>query len=268
MIEDFKNFSSLIRDDDPVKIIMVGETYCDKSYRIKREKSDIMALEYIISGTGVLEIDGQYLMPQQEDVFFLKPESKHEYYTNNDDPWHKYWIVFEGELADMMARLYLPENIYLFKHCGVKKHFERIFMLSKEDISYDKFVNAVTLELIQIFMYIKNRDEIENESPAKTIRKKLDESVERPFNLDRLCESVNYSKNYIINIFRKKYGVTPYQYYLERKIDAAKIYLTHTNMSISDIACTLCYADQQYFSTSFKKAVGCPPMEFRKKTRN
>ena len=61
--------------------------------------------------------------------------------------------------------------------------------------------------------------------------------------------------------------MTPYQYDLERKIDAAKIYLVHTNMSIGDIAKVLHYADQQYFSSSFKSAVGCSPLEFRKRIR-
>ena len=58
-----------------------------------------------------------------------------------------------------------------------------------------------------------------------------------------LCESMNYSKNYIINVFKRKYGITPYQYYLDKKIDAAKTYLTHTNISIGDISKTLHYAE-------------------------
>lgn len=267
MIEDFKNFSAFVSAEDPVKILLVGETYCDRSFRIERQNSDMMALEYIIDGTGMLDIEGQHLVPEKEDVFFLKLGSNHKYSTDNENPWHKYWIVFDGKLSTAMADLYLPRDTYLFKNCNVKKHFERIFQLSKENIGYEKMADAVTLELIQIFMYIRSRTEFDNESVAKTIKKKLDESVESPFNLDRLCASVNYSKNYIINIFKEEYGITPYQYYLERKIDTAKIYLMHTNISVGDISKMLYYADQQYFSTSFKKTVGCSPLEFRRRTR-
>ncbi|MGN1203118.1 MAG: AraC family transcriptional regulator, partial [Eubacterium sp.] len=251
MIEDFKNFSSLMNEEDPVKVWLVGETYCDKNFKIERENSDMMALEYIIEGTGTLEIEGQHLTPEGEDVFFLKLGSKHKYFTDNDNPWHKYWIVFDGKLSTTMADLYLPKDTYLFKNCNVKKNFERIFKLSKENISYDKMVNAITLELMQIFMFIRNRTEIDNEGIAQIIRKKLDESVESRFNLDILCSDINYSKNYIINIFKEEYGLTPYQYYLDRKIDAAKIYLMHTNISVGDISKILHYADQQYFSSSF-----------------
>lgn len=93
------------------------------------------------------------------------------------------------------------------------------------------------------------------------------ESIEMSFNLDNLCDGINYSKNYVIYVFKNKYKVTPYQYFLDKKIDAAKTYLTHTNLSVGNIANTLHYADQQYFSSSFKKAMGCSPLEYRRKTR-
>ncbi len=267
MIENFKNFTALNDESEPIQIQIVGETYCDDTYRIERENSDMMALEYIIDGSGTLSIDGQHLTPQKNDVFFLRLGSNHKYYPDAKKPWHKLWIVFDGELARTMAECYLPKDTYLFKDCNVKPHFESIFRLTQQDVSYDKMVGAVSLELMQIFMYIRNRLEMDNDSIAHTIKRMLDESVERHFNLDNLCNDVNYSKNYIINIFKQEYGMTPYQYYLERKIDAAKIYLLHTNMSVGDISKKLHYADQQYFSSSFKNAIGCSPLDFRKRVR-
>lgn len=41
----------------PFGIRFVGETLCNEKYVIKREKSDIAAFEYIVSGTGTLEIN-------------------------------------------------------------------------------------------------------------------------------------------------------------------------------------------------------------------
>ena len=156
----------------------------------------------------------------------------------------------------------------MFRNCDyVKKYFEEIVEISRQDIPYDLMVNKITINLMHIFMYIRNRILTENADLPDNIRKKLDECVESYFNLDKLCESMNYSKNYIINVFKNKYGITPYQYFLDKKIDAAKTYLTHTNISIGAISKTLHYADQQYFSSSFKKAVGCSPLEYRRKTR-
>ncbi len=267
MIEDFKNFSVFAGENDPITVLLVGETYCDKNFSIVRPNSDLNAFEFIVDGSGTLDINGQHLTPEKDDVFFLKVGSNHKYKANKDNPWHKFWIVFGGTISRSLIDAYLPKDTYLFKNCNVKHHFEKIFAISKENIPYEKIVSKITIELMHIFMYIHNRLHIENENLAEIIRKRLDEAVESSFNLDKLCREINYSKNYVINIFKETYAITPYQYYLERKIETAKIYLIHSNMSIGDIAKTLHYADQQYFSSSFRTAVGCSPLEFRKKTR-
>lgn len=268
MIEKFKNFTALNNASDPLKIDIVGETYCDKTFKIERACSDLNALEFIIDGEGALDIDGQHLAPKKNDIFVLKVGSNHKYKSDGNNPWHKLWIVFTGDFADSLINCYLPENTYLFNSCeAVKKYFEEIVEISRQDIPYDLMVNKITINLMHIFLYMRNRILSENADLPDIIRKKLDECVESYFNLDKLCESMNYSKNYIINVFKLKYNITPYQYYLDKKIDAAKTYLTHTNVSIGTISKTLHYADQQYFSSSFKKAAGCSPLEYRRKTR-
>lgn len=268
MIEKFKNFTALNDGNEPLKIDIVGETYCDKTFSIERANSTLNALEFIIDGKGTLDIDGQHLVPEKNDVFFLKEGSRHKYKSDSKQPWHKLWIVFRGDFADSLIDCYLPKDVYLFKDCrALKKYFEEIVEISRQDIPFDIMVSKITISLMHIFMYIRNRVLTETADLPDIIRKKLDESVESAFNLDNLCSSINYSKNYVINVFKNKYKVTPYQYFLDKKIDAAKTYLTHTNVSIGNIAKTLHYADQQYFSSSFKNSVGCSPIEYRRKTR-
>lgn len=268
MIEIFKNFTAFNDACEPIRIEMVGETYCDRTFNIKRDKSDLNALEFVIDGKGTLDIDNQHLEPEKNDIFLLKVGSRHYYQSDSAEPWHKLWIIFNGSFADSLISCYLPKDVYLFKNCeALKKYFEEIVDISKQDIPYDIMVSKITIDLMYIFMYIRNRVMAENADLPDVIKKKLDESVESEFNLDKLCQGINYSKNYIINVFKTKYKVTPYQYFLEKKIDASKTYLTHTNASIGSIAEILHYADQQYFSSSFKKAVGCSPLEYRRKTR-
>ena len=46
MIEKFKNFAALYDENEPLKIDIVGETYCDKTFKIERKVSDLNALEF------------------------------------------------------------------------------------------------------------------------------------------------------------------------------------------------------------------------------
>jgi AraC family transcriptional regulator of arabinose operon len=267
MIEDFKNFFPYIEEGSPLIVRMVGETYCNKSTEIVRTNSDLCSLEFIADGCGTLDINGQHLRPEKDDIFFLKLGSNHRYVADSKDPWHKFWIAFDGKLAESFIDCYLPEDTYLFKNCNVKNYFEEIFRISKEDIPYDLMVDKITVLLIEIFMYIHNRNLLDNKDLPHIIKSKLDDAVETNFNLDDLCKSINYSKNYIINIFKEKYGKTPYQYFLERKTETAKAYLAHSNLSVGEIAKKLQYTDQQYFSANFKKTTGYSPLAYRKLTR-
>ena len=63
MIEKFKNFSALYDESEPLKIDIIGETYCDKTFKIERAVSDLNALEFIVDGRGSFEIEGQKLSP-------------------------------------------------------------------------------------------------------------------------------------------------------------------------------------------------------------
>ena len=267
MIENFRNFTSFKNPENPLNVWLVGETYCDKTFKIARECSDLTALEYIVDGTGNLEIEGQHLTPSKGDVFFLREGTKHKYEADELNPWHKIWIVFYGKFADAMIDSYLPKDTYHFKNCAVKSYFEEIFKIATSNYEYGVMVNKITVQLLKIFIYLRDMSKFDTEDLAENIKKLLDDSIEDDFNLDKLCQEVNYSKNYVINVFKDKYGITPYKYFTERKIEVSKSYLTHTNVSIGDIAKLLHYADQQYFSTVFKNSQGISPLKFRRLTR-
>ena len=82
--------------------------------------------------------------------------------------------------------------------------------------------------------------------------------------LEQLCESLHYSRNHLINQFRSRYGITPYQYLREQKIEAAKRYLLYSGMSVQEIAERLSYTDENYFHSCFKEAAGVTPGMFRR----
>ena len=89
MAEFFINFTNYIDEDAPVKIRMIGETQQEDNVNVERVNSDIMALEYIISGEGILEINGKTYYPKVGDVFFLKKGISHKYSSNKKNGWPK-----------------------------------------------------------------------------------------------------------------------------------------------------------------------------------
>lgn len=105
-------------------------------------------------------------------------------------------------------------------------------------------------------------------SIPERIKQCLDLNIENAIDINDVSLQLGYSKNYIIKLFRECYGITPYTYFRNRKIELAKQYLLNTNLNINEISTKLNFADQHYFSSSFKAIAGITPSEYRKNRTN
>lgn len=266
MFENLKKIS-VPGEVKPISINFVGETVCDEKFLIERECSDLMSFEYIVDGRGILEIENQVLRPQKGDVFFLKEGTSHKYYSQSENGWHKYFISFRGPVADALVENYLPKDTYLFKNCFLEKNFVRIFDIAFNTEDIQTVENLLSIEIFKLFCSIRERSVDQQEDFADKIKRNIDNHLDEEFNLDVLCTYMNYTKNHLINMFSRKFGKTPYQYYIEAKVNLSKDYLLNTNMSIAEIANALGYSDQQYYSYCFKRETGFSPRQFRKNAK-
>lgn len=263
----YENVKAFREDDLPLGILFVGETLCDEKFCISRKNSDLNALEFIVEGEGTLEINGQILHPKKNDVFFLEKGSEHKYYCSKEKPWRKYFVSFYGPVGEALIKHYIGTNKYLFENCALKNEFERIFDIAFNNDDVSKATAQIGAQLFNVFNYLYSHQNLQSTDLASKIKQCLENNITEEFNLDRLCESLNYSKNHIINVFFEKYGVTPYNYYKTCKIQLAKEYLTNTQMTVGEISSALSFADRQYFSYAFKKETGYSPKNYRELVR-
>lgn len=262
MYENLKKLGQ-INEPNPLGIRFVGETICDEKFCIERSCSDMTSFEYIVDGYGTLEINGQILHPKKGDLFLITDGSSHKYYSQKENGWHKYFVSIFGDMVQPLLHSYLPPDTYLFSDCNLEKTFQRIFDIAFNNNDIKSAQTKIGIEVFKIFNYLRDRHISENEDFADKIKQRIESNIDKEFNLDNLCLQMNYSKNHLINIFSDKFGITPYQYYIDCKINMAKDYLLNTNMTIAEISSALSYSDQQYFSYCFKKATGYSPRNYR-----
>ena len=72
------------------------------------------------------------------------------------------------------------------------------------------------------------------------------------------------NKNYIAHVFKDETGHTLIGYAILLRINRAKILLTKTDKSITQIAAECGYDDFTYFSRQFKKSTNMTPRDYRK----
>ncbi len=86
--------------------------------------------------------------------------------------------------------------------------------------------------------------------------------------LDKLSELFYLNPSYCSTLFKKHTG-TNYSLYLNKlRIDKASQLLLDEGLSISLIARTVGFSNEEYFFRVFKKITGQTPSEFRRRPRN
>lgn len=253
--------------DDPVfDIRLCGTSYCDGSYRIDRKRSQVHNFEYIISGSGTVVTPQGELHPQTGDLYFLPAGEDHLYYSDAGDPWVKIWFNVTGGLAETLTRQYGVADKRLFHGCDARELFEE-FIANVDggaDAKTVKMQNAVVMHRVIQLMAESAKDGGFSEDAA-ALRDYIDVNYAGKIRISDLSALIYRSPSQTIRIFRKNFGVTPYEYALTRKMQAAKELLKNTRMPVSGIAAALGFANEHYFSSCFKAQVGLTPGKYRKK---
>lgn len=91
----------------------------------------------------------------------------------------------------------------------------------------------------------------------------LESNFDTRMTLSTLAEKLNCRKERINEIFKRKLGVTPMQYRIEKKMELAKHLLVSTNQTVKEISFQLGYCNQFYFSSEFRRITGYTPTATR-----
>lgn len=100
-------------------------------------------------------------------------------------------------------------------------------------------------------------------SDAETIRKYLLNHYESEVDLNKIAKISALSKNQVINVFKKKYNVTPYQFLLDFRLEKASEMILATDIPIGEICFMSGFTDYTAFYKSFKRKYDVSPFEYR-----
>jgi len=249
----------------PFSIENAGISYCDGNYRIHRRKSNVTVIEYVISGSGTILTRGESFTPSKGDTYLLLPGEEHTYYSSADDPWTKIWINVTGSLPDALISAYGIRNQTVFK-CDTGQSIEKFHSILKDSsLSLDEIFLRCSMcfhEIVQI-LYENADTHFSTSKDARIIKSYIDINISENITIDELAALIFKSPSQTIRIFKKSYGMTPYDYHMKNRISKAISLLSGTNLPVREIAYMLGFCDEHYFSSVFKSKTEKKPTDYR-----
>lgn len=245
---------------------LIGISYCDGSYRIQRHNSSLHILEYVVEGTGTIITGGRTYTASKGDVYILEP-GNHEYFSDPDWPWTKLFLNTNGSLVSALMQVYGLQGHVVFSNCPAEPLMREVIELTRKATSQTCLMESLALKVHELLLLVAHtftQDKPHSEE-AVLLKAMVDESMHQRLSIDSLAKAIYRSPDYVIKLFKKEFGQTPYAYSTRRKIMAAQQLLRESRMPINEIASLLAYPDAQYFSNLFRRHTGYSPSDFRRK---
>ena len=255
-------------DNVPFNIEMTGISYCDETYYILREHSSLTCIEYVVSGEGTVNCNSRTVYPQQGDMYILPKGARHEYYSDAENPWTKIWLNIKGNLAEYLLSAYELNNKTVIRSCDGSK-----FIYDIQKICADKSLSPYEIQsncaevFFRLMQFIALHNKDDKFSEALMLKEYIDKNAANELTLKQMSDFISHSVSQTVRIFKKEYGVTPYEYMLSKRIELAKMMLKSTNMKVKDISSCVGFSDEHYFSLIFRKRMGISPLQYRKEPK-
>jgi AraC-like DNA-binding protein len=231
-------------------------------------------LVYVTRGRGELRVDGldDVLTIEEGAVLLVLPGVRHSYRPDPATGWSERWVGFKGAWADSLrAAGLLSAQRPLFR-TGLDERllglFEELFgVVADQEPYYQMRAGSLVMRLLAEILARSRRAEQRDDAGRLVERAKflMAEKVYGVLSVDGIGEDLGVPQTKFYDAFKAYTGLTPYQYFIQLKVNRAKELLSLGACSVKEAAFKLGFDDPYYFSRLFKKKTGTSPSDWASK---
>lgn len=131
----------------------------------------------------------------------------------------------------------------------------RAFVLKGQDIISDY--------ILEINAYISQNGRCQRRLYITKAKEYIEKNIDQNFTLEDVANEIFISPAYLSQLFNNLTGATYSSYVTSARINVAKKLLLTTDKTVNDVAMMAGFSQSSYFVTTFKKATGVTPKQFR-----
>lgn len=251
-------------------------------YVVREAGSPSYILIICTGGSGWYETGDGFREVKSGEAFILEKSVPHAYGSADGGWWELYWVHFDGALAAGMRR-YLQGNTRRGEARGTASRHPFPLPMGEESRHLFSLICASLAEGISPMNYELACGRLWNLFSSLSLDRKrgadvsrgvideclnlMEERIGGTLNLRELSDRVSLTPQYLCRLFKQQTGHPPMEHYTRLKIQRACSLLDMTSERICEISLQLGIEDPYYFSRAFKRIMGMPPREYRRRQR-
>lgn len=255
-------YENLQLPNELLSVRQAGELLKDASYSISRDKSPTHTIGFLRTGKLNITSDDKKCVLQCGQSVFFPRDISYSIMSDQNDPPHFLWVNLRGKLIDELAQT-LFCGTYTISEAILSRPIAQLReLLSDKNACWTEISSLVFKMLLEIYSAKSAATPVERQYSKYELY--ISNSIQSGFSVSAMAEYFHCSTDTINRLFQKKYGVTPYQYYQNMRIEIARTMLCQTELTLEDIAERLHFTDRNHFSLCFKKITGYAPVKYKK----
>ena len=231
---------------------------------------DHYLIHLVLSGKGTFHLNGRTWELSPGDLFLVQPNQLNTYAADTQQPWEYCWIGFNGVCAHKLVGLLPFSDTEPVHHTenpeAIRKAMEDVYLSRGMQPENETAMVGYLYLFISALMRERNerKPHASNSSNQYVLNaiKFIQFNYSHDISIDDVAKSVGVSRSHLYRVFMTNVGKSPIDYLTEYRINEACKLLRAGNLSIAEVAISVGFFDQFYFSRVFKRAKGVPPSKY------
>lgn len=255
--------ADILAEMKPLEITLAGCSNLSGRYCVARTAPLEHTLFYTIKGQGKLTtIDNEYTLGANS--LAILPTKQSFEVTIVGEQWDIIWL----NLANTKRWQHIAlEKAFVINNQKLDPlHFAMEILYSEPDAT----LRTGVLPILSYYLNAALQGGQQNYTNNRlhNLFQDIEKRLQFDWTIEAMCDQLHYSPPHLHRLCKAQFGKSPIQKLIHLRIDRAKSLLLNTRWPIQHIASYVGYTNIFNFSKSFKKLVGIPPTEFRRKKQN